>query len=131
MNRNNNDYLAHYGIKGMKWGVRRYQNPDGTRTAAGKRRSRKDSSTDHKTARALKKKSVKRLSNEELQTLNKRMQLEVQYKNLNKQNVIAAQRFVSTIAAGVAAEVIRAGLGSEVRKAHEGILLKKAIKNLP
>lgn len=29
--------LAHYGIPGMKWGVRRYQNPDGTLTAEGKR----------------------------------------------------------------------------------------------
>ena len=32
------DYLAHHGIKGQKWGVRRFQNPDGTLTAAGKRR---------------------------------------------------------------------------------------------
>lgn len=31
-------YLAHHGIKGMKWGVRRYQNYDGTLTAAGKAR---------------------------------------------------------------------------------------------
>ena len=31
-------YLAHHGIKGMKWGVRRYQNEDGTLTAAGKKR---------------------------------------------------------------------------------------------
>ena len=30
------DYLAHYGIKGQKWGVRNYQNEDGTLTLAGK-----------------------------------------------------------------------------------------------
>lgn len=31
-------YLAHHGILGMKWGVRRYQNPDGSLTAEGQRR---------------------------------------------------------------------------------------------
>ena len=35
-------YLAHHGILGMKWGIRRYQNKDGTLTEAGKKRYRMD-----------------------------------------------------------------------------------------
>lgn len=35
-----NEELYHYGVKGQKWGVRRYQNTDGTLTAAGKSRYR-------------------------------------------------------------------------------------------
>lgn len=34
----NNDYLMHYGIEGQKWGVRRFQNADGTLTEEGKLR---------------------------------------------------------------------------------------------
>ena len=33
-----NDELAHHGVRGMKWGVRRFQNKDGSLTKAGKRR---------------------------------------------------------------------------------------------
>lgn len=32
------NYLTHYGIKGQKWGIRRYQNPDGSLTSAGRKR---------------------------------------------------------------------------------------------
>ena len=35
---NEGSYLAHHGVKGQRWGVRRFQNPDGSITEKGKRR---------------------------------------------------------------------------------------------
>lgn len=35
-----NNELCHFGIKGQKWGIRRYQNKDGSRTAVGKKREK-------------------------------------------------------------------------------------------
>jgi hypothetical protein len=43
-----NNELYHWGVKGMKWGVRRYQNPDGSLTNAGKKRQARIERKDQK-----------------------------------------------------------------------------------
>ena len=42
MNLISQDYLMHYGVKGMKWGVRHDKNPDGSLTRYGKKQKRKE-----------------------------------------------------------------------------------------
>ena len=58
---NDHIYLAHHGIKGMKWGVRRFQNADGSLTSAGKRRydDKSESSRDRFWTDERKKKAKK------------------------------------------------------------------------
>ena len=84
------DELMHYGILGMKWGVRRYQNKNGSLTAAGKKRLKKTNQDDDNTSDDYKKarsKSTKEMSDVELQAAIKRLQMEKQYKDLNPPTV--------------------------------------------
>lgn len=75
--------LSHYGIRGMRWGVRRYQNSDGTYTSIGKKRKyQKTAHEDYINAHS--KKSVKSMSNAELKARNNRLQMEQQYANLTR-----------------------------------------------
>lgn len=83
-----NNELMHHGILGMKWGIRRYQNYDGTLTPAGKRRVNtgkvsKDSNKTQKPATSSKK-SVKEMSDSELREKISRLELEKRYKDLSK-----------------------------------------------
>ena len=51
--------LYHHGIKGQKWGVRRFQNKDGSLTPAGRKRQEQKISDDAKEAYSLKKKKLR------------------------------------------------------------------------
>ena len=49
-----NEFIYHHGIKGQKWGVRRYQNEDGSLTNAGKKRYSSDSKTSENKKSSIK-----------------------------------------------------------------------------
>lgn len=72
------DSIYHFGIKGMKWGIRRYQNKDGSLTPQGKIRY----SEDYK--RAHSGKNIKEMSDTELRNVNNRLQMERQYSSLTR-----------------------------------------------
>lgn len=68
------DELCHYGIKGQKWGVRRFQNSDGSYTSEGKRRAQQQEKKD----------PVKEMKDEDLRKAINRLSLENKYKDLTK-----------------------------------------------
>ncbi len=79
------DELCHWGIKGMKWGVRRYQNKDGTLTPAGKKHyggEGTDGSEKPDYAPKAPKKKASDYTDEELRAQISRMQMEKQYRDL-------------------------------------------------
>lgn len=53
ISRDGDPELQHYGILGMKWGVRRYQNSDGSLTSAGRKRYRDDAKFDNREIRDM------------------------------------------------------------------------------
>lgn len=83
--------IYHWGIKGMKWGVRRYQNSDGSLTPAGKKRysdssSSSSSSDSKKDTPTVKKKSISEMTDSELNEAINRLNLEKRYAELLSKN---------------------------------------------
>lgn len=77
------EMLAHFGVKGMKWGKR-------------KNAASADSAQSMLTRTAAKKKGVHTVSNAELQTAIRRMQLEQDFKRLSVNEKSAATRWISS-----------------------------------
>lgn len=102
-----NNELQHWGIKGQRWGVRRFQNEDGSLTAEGKKRYGKGNAevktetVEEKKARILKSRSARDLyknadlfTNQELQDAYNRLVLERNIKGLAPAEVSKGEKFM-------------------------------------
>ena len=106
-------YLMHHGIKGLRWGVRRYQNADGTLTDQGKRRygiqdarkyykiNRLQRAKEHTKNAAKQERLTKRIRR--VQTRSDRKKADLSQKDINAgREIVAKNRFKLTSAASVA-----------------------------
>lgn len=95
------DYLAHHGIKGQKWGVRRFQNPDGTRTALGKKRERSKNVDHDEVVKSTNPKELyknrNQLSDKELQDRLNRVRNEQALEQMAKAKTIEGKRMAKQI----------------------------------
>lgn len=113
--------LYHWGIKGMKWGVRNYRNEDGTLTPAGKARYNDDGT----------RKKAKDMSDDDLEKSNRRLQSERQYAMLSEtkrhKNFKAAKRLGASV---VGSFLISGGASYAANAIEKGTLDigKKAVK---
>lgn len=114
--------LKHYGVPGMKWGVRRNRTPNSVTvsTKPGKRvktsgGKNQPASSDAKVAASLRQKAksstTDSLSNDELQTLVKRMNLEQQYSSLSSQKRGAGSKFIKEVILGTSKNEIKRAAG--------------------
>lgn len=95
-------YLMHHGIKGQKWGIRRFQNEDGSYTNAGKERrriflnrvKRNAGINDSSVLREARSKDINKLTTKELQEYNSRLQAEKQFRDLTSGSVKTGRQFV-------------------------------------
>lgn len=108
----NSNELMHHGIHGMRWGVRRYQNKDGSLTAAGRKRiNQLDSEYQRLTGKKLSKssesntvkktsakpKKISEMTNEEIQEKINRIRLERTLESLTPKEISSGEKFAKFI----------------------------------
>lgn len=99
------DDIEHFGVKGMKWGVRK-------KRKSSARPDRPNASDDYRRSVELSRRPLHELSNKELQELNYRYNIEQQYRNYTKKPLTKGQKFAKkagTIAVGTLTAVAVAG----------------------
>ncbi len=113
-----NNSLIHWGIPGMKWGVRR-------KNAGG---STRPESEDHKTVKSLRRKKVSEMSNDELKKLTTRLQLEKQLKDLSSSEVSFGQKFVQEVLGNAGKQLAAKYVANAVEKGLPELL--KILQNV-
>lgn len=116
--------LKHHGIKGQKWGVRRFQNRDGSLTPAGRKRQNDGPAHDDHT-KSHSPKSVKSMSDKELRDRLNRLNMERQYAQLTATQQSIGKKLVSEVLLNVGKELAKEYLKNYAKKTIDEALKKR------